>query len=1164
MLAEFLLCGLVSLTLDLKSAQIEKCYVKEQLSTDEINSKDFFSKIVSNLNNKENSSLFGELTNASDGLKNVDVIVEVNTEVIDKNIFSNEEKNNQITTINETDIKHNNERIFNLFNLCDFSSYYLPENLPFLTFKYECVDDFYKSDFYKLEKYDSYIKNVFVEKQECGDCSNRNASSYKHPYDYKDALSDVGIPCKKSFDGTGINIGSIEPGIPENYINLSNTYYEINGTSKNSHCFQTSSVYGGDYGIASGANLFLCSYTSNGCNLSKCIDWLIDCDVNVVNMSMYHGFGTYNSDCALLDYVTKTHKICFIKSAGNEGPYGSNYPSGLSSPGLGLNTICVAATSYNKKVSYFSSAGVSPSFNSLFYKPTLAAPGDQIYGVPNISKELSGTSIAAPFVTGITALLMQEFPDLKNHPEQVMSILTSSCEQISGQNSFDDYDAGFGLVNYENARKAYLNTYAFEIGEDENPNSVLFSKDISIPSGESIYASASVLYNSDGIFKTVEELPYSKIKLRIKGLENSDSLNGLSKSNLSNIQYTNHSSNTENITLQVLMNSNKNSLLIEDCAVSYRIIPAPNKLTEYFEEQIIVNKSERWESWFSFDTDGYRIFQLFGNCTNKVIELFGKENNLLESDDTTKGCNTSSFMCFYVQANEKYKIRVRNESTSNSGSQMKLSIVPVGRYIENFNELHEGIVENFGDNITSGECYSLASNAWTYRFTAPEKGFYRFGSYFVAPEIFNIYVIDPTSNKPIENNVDVSYGNYKNYEGNLIKLLDKGKTYFVVLSSNHIASSNSIWPSLRITSAGEKLFTVEESGGNVNYFRFSGKNSKEDAFGVFIPSKSSYVTIDTTGNNQIHDELDVQVYNLDEYPSEYTATNIYGEYIQEVSVYKTENKHTKVYFLSKGVKYAVKITKKGNISQNVNAKVYISYQLPNIVENIEVQSYKHEYNDSDRYLERTASLLPGQKVEYFFRFETAGIKLFQTFGNKDTYMQLYDSNWNLRASDDDSGFNNNALIRQRLEANTTYRLVVSLLNANDSGYIKTSVTPLYSGSWEDSYNDMTNFIVDTSKTIRFTYRNNCSCIGTITVRTSGYYTFETSQVDSYIDTFLYVIDPNDSSTIIENKDWNNDYRNLTSRITRELKANVKYFLVCTSYHISNESGLVNLEIRRTS
>ena len=108
----------------------------------------------------------------------------------------------------------------------------------------------------KLSKYDRYIKNVFVEKQDYCDCANRNNSSYYHGYPFNDALTDVGIPVVKMYDGTGVNIGSIESGIPNNYVNLSGTYYETFGSNQTAHCFHTSSIYGGNYGIASGADFF--------------------------------------------------------------------------------------------------------------------------------------------------------------------------------------------------------------------------------------------------------------------------------------------------------------------------------------------------------------------------------------------------------------------------------------------------------------------------------------------------------------------------------------------------------------------------------------------------------------------------------------------------------------------------------------------------------------------------------------------------------------------------------------------------------------------------------------------------------------------------------------------------------------------------------------------
>src|SRR5439155_9559889 len=95
----------------------------------------------------------------------------------------------------------------------------------------------------------------------------------------------------------------------------------------------------------------------------------------------------------------------FVAAAGND--IGNNndvfpvYPASFDSP----NIVAVAATNSSYQLAYFSN-----------YGPTtvdIGAPGDQILStVPGGYAVLSGTSMAAPHVTGTLGLLFGRFPGL--------------------------------------------------------------------------------------------------------------------------------------------------------------------------------------------------------------------------------------------------------------------------------------------------------------------------------------------------------------------------------------------------------------------------------------------------------------------------------------------------------------------------------------------------------------------------------------------------------------------------------------------------------------------------------------------------------------------------------------------------------------------------------
>lgn len=135
--------------------------------------------------------------------------------------------------------------------------------------------------------------------------------------------------------------------------------------------------------------------------------------------------------------------IVVVSAAGNDGPK----PSTIKSPGSSSKIITVGAVDTIKstiQMAKFSSRG--PIFNTI--KPDLVAPGVEITSLANNKSfytKMSGTSVSAPFVAGVVALILQTNPNLT--PNQIKAILLNSSTPLP----FSVNDCGAGLLNAKNA-----------------------------------------------------------------------------------------------------------------------------------------------------------------------------------------------------------------------------------------------------------------------------------------------------------------------------------------------------------------------------------------------------------------------------------------------------------------------------------------------------------------------------------------------------------------------------------------------------------------------------------------------------------------------------------------------------------------------------------------
>jgi len=160
------------------------------------------------------------------------------------------------------------------------------------------------------------------------------------------------------------------------------------------------------------------------------IYWATDNGAKVINMSL--GFSAPSAPKSLQDAVDYAYGkgVVIVAAAGNDNTGTPRYPAALN------HVIAVAATDSNDKKASFSNFGnhidvAAPGVN------ILSTLKDGQYGMMN------GTSMAAPNVSGVVALIMAHNPSMT--PGQVETLLTSTSTDLGAPKK--DSIFGYGLVN---------------------------------------------------------------------------------------------------------------------------------------------------------------------------------------------------------------------------------------------------------------------------------------------------------------------------------------------------------------------------------------------------------------------------------------------------------------------------------------------------------------------------------------------------------------------------------------------------------------------------------------------------------------------------------------------------------------------------------------------
>jgi subtilisin family serine protease len=169
-------------------------------------------------------------------------------------------------------------------------------------------------------------------------------------------------------------------------------------------------------------------------NINAGVKWAVDHGADVINMSLgvrHSGGGLPHEE--VVDYA-KRKGVTIVAASGNDGQEALYYPGAFPS------VIAVGASDDHGDVAAFSTYGRQVSF---------VAPGTDVYSsyLENDYAFSSGTSHAAPFVTGGIALL-KSYARSKGRrlsDAQVKSVLKHTADKAG--RGFKDRRAGFGRLN---------------------------------------------------------------------------------------------------------------------------------------------------------------------------------------------------------------------------------------------------------------------------------------------------------------------------------------------------------------------------------------------------------------------------------------------------------------------------------------------------------------------------------------------------------------------------------------------------------------------------------------------------------------------------------------------------------------------------------------------
>lgn len=258
----------------------------------------------------------------------------------------------------------------------------------------------------------------------------------------------------KGFDGSGVKVCVIDSGIrlshedfdPSKITGEEGKDWFTDECGHGSHVAGTIAAIGnnnkGVVGVAPGASLHIVKvfaksscYWAYASSLMGAMQECVDANSSIISMSL--GTKTFNQRYS--DYIAELWQngVLIVASAGNSGRANwYNYPASYD------NVLSVAATTSDNYIADFSQVNE---------RVDISAPGVAILSVGSHTDSQytmkSGTSMSAPHISGIAALLWSAFPEASNALIKESLVQTAIDYGPAGK----DWYYGYGLADANSA-----------------------------------------------------------------------------------------------------------------------------------------------------------------------------------------------------------------------------------------------------------------------------------------------------------------------------------------------------------------------------------------------------------------------------------------------------------------------------------------------------------------------------------------------------------------------------------------------------------------------------------------------------------------------------------------------------------------------------------------